>query len=116
MACDMCDERENDYCIGCGEPHGDLREMLMEEASPDFVPPMPRRRVGDWNQCSCGDGYQETAKTLAAGKCASCIGDAEDRERSWIRSCADYGCPFCMSLGCAGGCVASRSTETTDGV
>lgn len=29
--CGQCDDRDNDYCSACGEPNGDLREMLLEE-------------------------------------------------------------------------------------
>lgn len=34
--CDMCDESENDYCIKCGEPHGSLRDFLIEEAQDEL--------------------------------------------------------------------------------
>lgn len=29
--CDLCNESDNDYCMKCGAPHGDLREMLFSE-------------------------------------------------------------------------------------
>ncbi len=31
--CDQCDDADEGYCWKCGEPHGALREMLLQEAS-----------------------------------------------------------------------------------
>jgi len=64
------------------------------------------KKPGEWSQCRCGEGHQETEETIKAGKCLGCILHDEERDRNWARSCADFGCPFCLSLECTGNCSA----------
>lgn len=62
------------------------------------------KQIGDWNQCRCSAGYQETSETLEKGKCQDCIFHDEKRDRDWKRSCLEFGCPFCSKFDCIGNC------------
>ena len=64
------------------------------------------KAIGEWNQCRCGDGYQETEVTAVRGMCEPCIDYEEARERKWDNDCAVYGCPFCLNPDCSGDCGA----------
>ena len=58
------------------------------------------KKVGDWNQCRCGQGYQETERSIKEGYCEDCLAYFDDRDRKFREDCAFYGCPSCGSTSC----------------
>lgn len=58
------------------------------------------KKIGDVNQCRCGEGYYETALTIKHGHCEPCIEYFERRERQFKADYAMYGCPFCTNSFC----------------
>ena len=58
------------------------------------------KNVGDWNQCRCGQGYQETEETIKEGYCEDCFAYFQKRDYQFREDCALYGCPSCGSINC----------------